>query len=121
MEHEPENEITITVFRLLVLDLLALFQVLNQGLINILGMTSIRGPDHIAVCVRANTRSQATSSRCPGRTWSALELGDLYSRVVFKLACNTEVLHDVVGLLCELAIDGHRARPPCQTAGRVPP
>ncbi|CEF85365.1 hypothetical protein FGSG_09167 [Fusarium graminearum PH-1] len=37
MENEPENEITITVFRLLVLDLLALFQVLNQGLISILG------------------------------------------------------------------------------------
>ncbi|KAK3986907.1 ANTH domain-containing protein [Cladorrhinum sp. PSN332] len=37
MENEPENEITITVFRLLVLDLLALFQALNQGLINILG------------------------------------------------------------------------------------
>jgi len=37
METEPENEITITVFRLLVLDLLALFQVLNQALINILG------------------------------------------------------------------------------------
>jgi hypothetical protein len=34
---EPETEITITVFRLLVLDLLSLFQVLNQGLINILG------------------------------------------------------------------------------------
>lgn len=37
METEPENEITITVFRLLVLDLLALFQALNQALINILG------------------------------------------------------------------------------------
>lgn len=37
MDNEPENEITITVFRLLVLDLLALFQVLNHGLINILG------------------------------------------------------------------------------------
>ncbi|AEO65961.1 uncharacterized protein THITE_2113626 [Thermothielavioides terrestris NRRL 8126] len=36
MENEPENEITITVFRLLVLDLLALFQALNQALINIL-------------------------------------------------------------------------------------
>lgn len=34
---ETENEITITVFRLLVLDLLALFQVLNQAMINILG------------------------------------------------------------------------------------
>lgn len=40
MENEPENEITITVFRLLVLDLLALFQVLNQGLIAILGLSS---------------------------------------------------------------------------------
>jgi len=38
---EPENEITITVFRLLVLDLLALFQALNQGMINILGMASL--------------------------------------------------------------------------------
>lgn len=41
MDNEPENEITITVFRLLVLDLLALFQVLNQALINILG--EVRG------------------------------------------------------------------------------
>jgi hypothetical protein len=39
MENEPENEITITVFRLLVLDLLALFQVLNQAMINVLGET----------------------------------------------------------------------------------
>ncbi|KAK3694693.1 ANTH domain-containing protein [Podospora appendiculata] len=37
MENEPENEITVTVFRLLVLDLLALFQALNQAMINILG------------------------------------------------------------------------------------
>jgi hypothetical protein len=37
MDNEPENEITITVFRLLVLDLLQLFQVLNQAMINILG------------------------------------------------------------------------------------
>lgn len=37
MDNEPENEITITVFRLLVLDLLALFQEVNQALINILG------------------------------------------------------------------------------------
>ncbi|KAK0624662.1 ANTH domain-containing protein [Bombardia bombarda] len=37
MESEQENEITVTVFRLLVLDLLALFQALNQAMINILG------------------------------------------------------------------------------------
>ncbi|KAK1672306.1 ANTH domain-containing protein [Colletotrichum godetiae] len=37
LEGEIENEITVTVFRLLVLDVLALFQALNQGMINILG------------------------------------------------------------------------------------
>jgi hypothetical protein len=37
MENEPENEITITVFRMLVLDLLAMFHVMNQAMINILG------------------------------------------------------------------------------------
>lgn len=37
LENELQNEITIFVFRLLVLDLLALFQALNQGMINILG------------------------------------------------------------------------------------
>jgi hypothetical protein len=41
MDQEAETEITITVFRLLVLDLLALFQVLNQAMINILGMASL--------------------------------------------------------------------------------
>ena len=39
METKPENEITITVFRLLVLDLLSLFQALNQALINVLSKT----------------------------------------------------------------------------------
>ncbi|PBP20076.1 putative enth domain-containing protein [Diplocarpon rosae] len=37
MENEPENEITITVFRMLILDLLAMFQVMNLAVINILG------------------------------------------------------------------------------------
>lgn len=37
LDNEPENEITITVFRMLVLDLLAMFHVMNHGLINILG------------------------------------------------------------------------------------
>ncbi|RFU27115.1 hypothetical protein B7463_g9225, partial [Scytalidium lignicola] len=36
LDNEPDNEITVTVFRMLVLDLLALFHVVNQGLINIL-------------------------------------------------------------------------------------
>lgn len=42
MDNEPENEITITVFRLLVLDLLAIFQVLNHALINILGKEDLQ-------------------------------------------------------------------------------
>ncbi len=37
MDNEPEDEITVTVFRLLVGDLLSLFEVVNQGMINILG------------------------------------------------------------------------------------
>ncbi|KAI9743619.1 MAG: hypothetical protein M1818_002935 [Claussenomyces sp. TS43310] len=37
LDNELENEITITVFRMLVLDLLALFHVINQAMINILG------------------------------------------------------------------------------------
>lgn len=37
MDNDTGNEITIFVFRLLVLDLLSLFQVLNQAMINILG------------------------------------------------------------------------------------
>jgi phosphatidylinositol-binding clathrin assembly protein len=40
LSHEPENEITLTAFRLLILDLLSLFYVMNEGTINILGMTS---------------------------------------------------------------------------------
>ncbi|KFY44759.1 hypothetical protein V494_01329 [Pseudogymnoascus sp. VKM F-4513 (FW-928)] len=37
LDNEPENEITITVFRMLVLDLLALYHVINQAMIAILG------------------------------------------------------------------------------------
>ncbi|KAN0092000.1 ANTH domain containing protein [Hyaloscypha variabilis] len=37
MENEAENEITITVFRMLILDLLAMYHVENQAMINILG------------------------------------------------------------------------------------
>ncbi|MCG8390211.1 MAG: ANTH domain-containing protein, partial [Cytophagales bacterium] len=37
MENEPDNDINICIFRLLVSDLLKLFQALNQGMINILG------------------------------------------------------------------------------------
>ena len=38
--HEPENEITLTAFRLLTMDLLALFHVMNEGTISVLGKTA---------------------------------------------------------------------------------
>lgn len=34
---EPENEITLTAFRLLTMDLLVLFHAMNEGTINVLG------------------------------------------------------------------------------------
>lgn len=37
-DDEPENEITLTAFRLLTMDLLVLFHVSNEGTINILGV-----------------------------------------------------------------------------------
>lgn len=37
---EVENEITLTAFRLLTMDLLALYSVMNEGTINVLGIGS---------------------------------------------------------------------------------
>ena len=37
LNNEPENEITLTAFRLLTMDLLVLFHVMNEGTINVLG------------------------------------------------------------------------------------
>ena len=37
LSHEPENEITLTAYRLLTMDLLTLFHVMNEGTINVLG------------------------------------------------------------------------------------
>jgi hypothetical protein len=65
---EPETEITITVFRLLVLDLLALFQVLNQGLINILGSSSLPSSVSLRQSNLPPSLLQATSSKCQSRT-----------------------------------------------------
>ena len=36
-DHDPDNEITLTAFRLLTMDLLELFKVMNEGTINVLG------------------------------------------------------------------------------------
>lgn len=35
---DPDNEIAMTAFRLLTMDLLELFKVMNEGTINVLGM-----------------------------------------------------------------------------------
>ncbi|KAF2454215.1 ANTH domain-containing protein [Lineolata rhizophorae] len=43
LSHEPENEITLTAFRLLTMDLLVLFHVMNEGTINVLGFFT---PEH---------------------------------------------------------------------------
>lgn len=40
-DDEPENEITMTAFRLLTMDLLVLFHVMNEGTINILGESNM--------------------------------------------------------------------------------
>ena len=37
LSREPENEITLTAFRLLTMDLLILYHVMNEGTINVLG------------------------------------------------------------------------------------
>ena len=39
---EPENEISLTAFRLLTLDLLTLYSVMNEGTINVLGRSFLR-------------------------------------------------------------------------------
>jgi hypothetical protein len=61
LDTEPENEITITVFRMLVLDLLAMFHVVNQGMINILGKYLLN------ISYSVLTDYQATSLRCRGQ------------------------------------------------------
>ena len=38
LDNEVDNEITLTAFRLLVMDLLVFFHVVNEGVINVLGM-----------------------------------------------------------------------------------
>jgi len=37
LNQEPENEITLTAFRLLTIDLIALYYVMNEGTMNVLG------------------------------------------------------------------------------------
>lgn len=39
LDSEVDNEITLTAFRLLVMDLLVFFHVVNEGVINVLGIS----------------------------------------------------------------------------------
>lgn len=41
LSDEPENEISLTAFRLLTLDLLTLYSVMNEGTINVLGRSPV--------------------------------------------------------------------------------
>lgn len=41
LSNDIENEITLTAFRLLTMDLLALFHIMNEGTINVLGEIQI--------------------------------------------------------------------------------
>jgi hypothetical protein len=65
LSDEPENEITLTAFRLLTLDLLTLFSVMNEGTINVLGeqpppFGQFFSPVYVSL--------QSTISRCRGQT-----------------------------------------------------
>ena len=57
---EPENEVTLCAFRLLILDLLTLFQVMNEGTINILGKLPTRAGTTFADHARALLRDVET-------------------------------------------------------------
>lgn len=59
LSDEPENEITLTAFRLLVTDLLALFYVMNEGVINILGKIS-----SMKIYITSLINVKNTSLRC---------------------------------------------------------
>ena len=62
--HDPDNEITLTAFRLLTLDLLELFKIMNEGTINVLGELL----DSIAA-LQPNI-FQSTTLKCRDRTQS---------------------------------------------------
>jgi phosphatidylinositol-binding clathrin assembly protein len=64
MDNDPENEITVTVFRLLVLDLLALFQALNQAMINILGMENPMLLDDLERLMQSRPLLRTVQTRC---------------------------------------------------------
>jgi hypothetical protein len=58
---DPHNEITLTAFRLVTMDLLELFKVMNEGTINVLGK-SHNDSEKLQLTV-----VKSTISRCRGR------------------------------------------------------
>ena len=48
LTNEPQNEITLTAFRLLTMDLLVLYHVMNEGTINVLGAFLL--PRKLGIC-----------------------------------------------------------------------
>jgi hypothetical protein len=86
-DDEPENEITLTAFRLLTMDLLVLFHVLNEATINILGEHSLS-----AACCSANRIHRellrVVETRCDTRTGRIpyLRKADRGSRPIFELS-----------------------------------
>jgi hypothetical protein len=61
---EPENEVTLTAFRLLTMDLLTLFQIMNEGTINVLGKI----PELWEGLWYAKGLQQSIISKCPNMT-----------------------------------------------------
>jgi hypothetical protein len=52
---DPHNEITLTAFRLVTMDLLELFKVMNEGTINILGKFSGQYQVHRLTVIKSTT------------------------------------------------------------------
>lgn len=61
---DPHNEITLTAFRLVTMDLLELFKVMNEGTINVLGESSAT-PEVLPL-----TTDKSIISKCQGLTQS---------------------------------------------------
>jgi len=67
--HDPDNEITLTAFRLLTLDLLELYRVMNEGTINVLGKDSLIRLRYVL----ANCGSRALFRDVPSRCGESIE------------------------------------------------
>lgn len=71
IDAEPENEVSLTAFRLVTLDLLTLYSVMNEGVINVLGVLYVppgtpRATDRIRqnTTLKCRARIQSARSSC---------------------------------------------------------